>query len=77
MLVLDDVDYTSGKGSKRTNVAKEPAQKVRWGESTSDEQPKTAAAPRPRGRRPAAGAASAEMLNFLDINSLTAYLQEV
>jgi RNA polymerase primary sigma factor len=77
MLVLEDVDYGSGKGSKRPKVAKKAAPRVTsWGESKPEVSSPVKSAPaRPRGRRPAR--ASAEVLSFLDINSLTAYLQEV
>jgi RNA polymerase primary sigma factor len=72
MLVLEDVTYESGEPTKRSSTPRN----TRWGASTKSKP--AAAAPRPRNnRRRSAANPTPEGLNFLDINSLTAYLQEV
>jgi RNA polymerase primary sigma factor len=84
MLALEDVQYDSGDENRPTRIARKAIQRKKLGtvEVKSTEQPaskSTAKAPAaPRGRRGRKSTQPpAEALNFLDINSLTAYLQEV
>jgi RNA polymerase primary sigma factor len=76
MLVLEDVSYESGEPTKRSHSTA----RTRWG-AAANKNTKTAAVtpakPRAARTRKSATTTPAEGLNFLDINSLTAYLQEV
>jgi len=76
MLALEDVQYESGDSNHATRIAS-GIQRKKWGSkpatATAEKTTKPAKAP----RRPRKSSVPAEPLNFLDINSLSAYLQEV
>ena len=76
MLVLEEAEYGPVRRSPRAQGASKSTGQARWRGTPSpgDSQP---AAARPRGRRPSSKKSSTEVLSFLDINSLSAYLQEV
>lgn len=75
MLVLEDVDFNGGNDPERSRGSKKPVAQANWKAETEDAPKPVAGRPAARGRKPAAR--TGEVLNFLDINSLTAYLQEV
>lgn len=76
MLVLEESEYGPVRRSPRSQGARKSTGQASWrGASGSGEaQPPV---PRPRGRRSASKTTSTDVLSFLDLNSLTAYLQEV
>ncbi|MBM3465047.1 MAG: sigma-70 family RNA polymerase sigma factor [Armatimonadetes bacterium] len=80
MLALEDVQYDPEDPNQASRIAGKVVQCTRWKTKSAAPAEKAVAPAKPRAvgrRRRKPASAPSEPINFLDINSLTAYLQEV